>query len=359
MRTDSPFHVVERRSPFIRQFGGPGDNGIVCFKFWQAVVASGCPGECAYCFLQTQTPYRRGLYELKGTLFSNLDKLTGEAVKWLASQSRRSGLIVGENQDGLAFERPYKRLLGITPLEILVPAFGSEHNTRNHTLVVLSKFTTTEYAEASVRAPPSNVVFSWSLSLPTISKRYEKKVAPLKNRLAKAVEMRNKGWRIRFRLDALAPVPAWREDLRHIVDQINRASPEMLTIGALRASNAGALRKAARAGGRDATIFDHIHDKDPSGFKYRTGSSFQVEAFQAVREQLDPSIRLGLCKEDYSIWKEVGVTWDGCHCLASSDDSVTKERSLILVQLAGKRGSNASGLHSDPRASRERKRKRA
>src|SRR5580704_11083917 len=104
--------VVERSSPFIRQFSGPGpDSQIVCFKFWQAVVASGCPGACAYCFLQTQEPYRTGLYDLNGTLFSNLRRLERETVAWLhASQSAR-GLIVGENQDGLAFERPYKRLL--------------------------------------------------------------------------------------------------------------------------------------------------------------------------------------------------------------------------------------------------------
>lgn len=29
--------VIGRKSPFIKQFCGPGENDIVCFRFWQAV----------------------------------------------------------------------------------------------------------------------------------------------------------------------------------------------------------------------------------------------------------------------------------------------------------------------------------
>src|SRR5436309_11896946 len=102
--------VTRRSSPFLKQFSGPGENEIVCFKFWQAVIASGCPGECAYCFLQTQYPYRRGLYDIKGTLFENLREIVPEARNWLR-QGRPAALILGENQDGLGFEGAYKRLL--------------------------------------------------------------------------------------------------------------------------------------------------------------------------------------------------------------------------------------------------------
>src|SRR5206468_12834068 len=86
--------LVRRGSPFIKQFSGPGDNNIVCFRFWQAVIASGCPGECAYCFLQTQYPYRTGLYDLKGTLFSNLEDMVPEVKEWLR-QPTPAGLILG------------------------------------------------------------------------------------------------------------------------------------------------------------------------------------------------------------------------------------------------------------------------
>ena len=314
--------VTHRGSPFIKQFGGPGENSIVCFRFWQAVVASGCPGACAYCFLQTQTPYRRGLYELDGTLFSNLADIETETRRWLMLK-RPAGLIVGENQDGLAFERPYKQLLGITPLEILVPLFMHE-NPINHTLIVLSKFTSTEFAEGF--GPSQNVIFSWSLSLPSISRQYEKKVASLRARLATAQRLKMDGWRIRFRLDAMAPVPDWETDLDEIIHEINQVAPEMLTIGALRATNLEALSRAASNNGRDASVFSYLREKDPSGFKYRVEHGFHVSVFQRVAERLHPDIKLGLCKEDASVWQEVGLTWQGCHCLNGAGDDVVIER---------------------------------
>jgi len=314
--------VTKRSSPFLKQFSGPGINNIVCFKFWQAVIASGCPGECAYCFLQTQHPYRRGLYDLKGTLFENLPEIVPEVERWL-TQPRPAGLIVGENQDGLAFEKPYKQLLNVTPLELLIPLFAQQ-NPVGHTLIVLSKFTSTQYAEAF--GPSPHVVFSWSLSIPSISRQYEKKVSPLAARLDKAATMKAEGYRIRFRLDALAPVPGWEEEVREMVARINALAPEMLTIGALRATNTLALRRAAEKNGRDGTIFEYIDSKDPSDFKFRTNETFHVQVFQMIKDLLSPSIKLGLCKEDKTIWQAIHARWEGCHCLHGREDLVAVER---------------------------------
>lgn len=318
--------VTRRAGSFIKSFVGPGENSIICFKFWQAVVASGCPGECSYCFLQTQYPYRSGVYDVKGTLFENLSDMSAEARKWL-QRTEQAGLIIGENQDGLAFESPYKRLLGITPLEILIPLFNNE-NPNGHTLIVLSKFTSTEYAEAF--GPSSNVVFSWSLSLPSISRAYEKKVASLESRLRKATEMKAAGYRIRFRLDALAPIPNWENELDQVMARINDIHPEMLTIGALRASNAVSLRRAAESNGRDGSIFNYIASIDPSGFKYRTDEDFHLSAFRQIKERLKSGVLLGLCKEDSSLWRDIGLTWQGCHCLSGETDKVAVERVQIL-----------------------------
>lgn len=326
--------VVERKSPFIKQFGGAGDNEIVCFKFWQAVVASGCPGKCAYCFLPTQRPYITGRYDVQGTLFSNLRDIEIEARRWLRQQQQPAGLIVGENQDGLAFEGAYKNLLGVTPLELLIPLF-EDANPYGHDLVVLSKFTSTSHAEAL--GIPKHTIFSWSLSLRPISERYEKGVASLRARLEKAAEMKARGFRIRFRLDALAPVENWEDELAWIVKQINDIQPEMLTIGALRASNPTALKRAAEKLGRDGAIFDFIETKDASNFKHRTNDEFHTAAFVKIREQLSRGIKLGLCKEELTLWQQAGVFWQGCHCLKDAEDLITTPR----LHLIGRTASNA------------------
>lgn len=326
--------ITKRTGSFIKQFSGPGDNGIVCFKFWQAVIASGCPGECAYCFLQTQPPYRFGTYDLKGTLFENLYELEPETRAWLLKHKEPAGLILGENQDGLAFEGAYKKLLGTTPLELLTPLFESEEtNPHGHTLIVLSKFTQTEYAEAF--GPQRNVVYSWSLSLPSISEQYEKRVASLSARLNKARTMKAAGYRVRFRLDALAPVPLWRTELLWLMmHNINQIQPEMLTIGALRASNTARLRAAALANGRDDSIFDYIQTRDSSDFKDRTDDEFHIEAFRQIKDSLAPGIALGLCKEDESLWRALGLNWQGCHCLHGASDVVTRPQLVRLHRVA-------------------------
>jgi hypothetical protein len=201
--------------------------------------------------------------------------------------------------------------------------------------VVLSKFTTTEFAEAAA-APNDRVIFSWSLSLPAISKTYEKKVAPLTRRLDAAARLKRRGWAIRFRLDALSPIEGWRADVREIVDRINEIGPEMLTLGSLRASNATTLQRAAVKNGRDGSIFDSLRDKDPSGFKYRLDPEIQAAMFAEVKARLDPAIRLDLCKEDVSVWRRIGLRFSGCHCLAGGEDPIVAERrgeGLALVSL--------------------------
>jgi DNA repair photolyase len=324
--------TTTRKGSFIKQFDGAGENNIVCFRFWQAVIASGCPGECSYCFLQTSPAYVfNGEYDLMGTLFDNLRDIVPQTRAWLRARREPTGIVLGETQDGIAFEHPYKRHLGVTPLELLIPLFEGE-NPLGHTLVVLSKFVGTRYAEAF--GPQRNVVYSWSLSLPSISERYERKVSPLMARVVKAHDLKREGYRVRFRLDALAPVEGWEEELRRVIDLVNEVGPEMLTIGALRATNPTALRRAAERNGRDASIFDHLATVDPSNFKHRTSEEFHTAAFMMIRERLAPGIALGLCKEDVSMWRSAGVGWQGCHCLHGAADAVTTPRLHLIEGLS-------------------------
>jgi hypothetical protein len=69
---------------------------------------------------------------------------------------------------------------------------------------------------------------------------------------------------------------------------------------------------------------------DPSGFKYRTEQEFHVDVFTRIKNLLHPDIPLGLCKEDASMWQEIGAEWQGCHCLHGTADRVTEGRLQVL-----------------------------
>ncbi len=77
-------------------------------------------------------------------------------------------------------------------------------------------------------------------------------------------------------------------------------------------------------------LFTYISSQDPSGFKYRTEHEFHVSAFERIKKLLKPSIALGLCKEDRSMWQDVNLAWQGCHCLHGSRDNVAARRVQIL-----------------------------
>ena len=317
-RATSPFPTAQRRR-FIKQFQGPEeDSGIVCFKFWQLVHASGCPFSCAYCFLQTTTYFRFNRDALKGLVYENWEQMVEEVEDWLESPTPRM-MIVGELQDGLAFENAYAAVTGKSLAEHLVPLFAAQ---RRHKLIFLTKSTLIQHA---IRlAPTPQVVFSWSVNAEYAARRWEEGAPLPSRRFAAAMRMKEAGWPVRIRLDPMIPYvngdDRWQDGYLQAVERINALAPEMVTIGALRASSMG-LASAAKRNGRPADLFDYLSEKDPSGFKYRVPFETQVRMYQFALDHLDRRrITPALCKEDVSVWRAVGLKFDGCHCLHMGTD---------------------------------------
>lgn len=317
-----------RSSDFIRQFGGPGeDTQIVCFRFWQLVVAGGCPYRCAYCFLQTVPWFRFRPDELYGLVYTNFEEMVAEITKWLADPSPKM-MIVGELQDGLVFDSAYKKVNGTPLTHLIVPLFAAQ---KRHQLIFLTKSTQIQHA---LELPPSpQVVFSWSVNAEEVARTWEHGTPLPSERFAAAEKMKKAGWPIRFRLDPMVPYPDWKRGYAETIKRINALSPGMVTLGALRATSYHGLRNAAKANGRDESIFDYLtEDKDPSGFKYRIPFDTQVEMFRFAIERLKGSITPALCKEDQALWKALGMKFDGCHCLLGRNDAIVKERKLEMKQ---------------------------
>ncbi len=309
----SLFPVAER-GRFIKQFSGPeADSGVVCFKFWQLVHASGCPFQCAYCFLQTTAYFRFNRAALMGQIYSNHEQMVAEVKKWLAAPVPRM-LIVGELQDGLAFDSAYAAVTGKPLTHHLIPLFAAQDR---HRLIFLTKSTLVRHA---LKLPPTpQVVFSWSVNAEYVARRWELGTPPPESRFRAAERMQAAGWPIRFRLDPMIPYAdgqeTWEKGYAEAVDRINALAPEMVTLGALRASSMG-LATAAAKNGRPRDLFDYLSEKDPSGFKYRLPFEQQVAMYRFVIDRLDRQrIVPALCKEDVSVWKAVGLKFDGCHCL--------------------------------------------
>jgi spore photoproduct lyase len=309
------------RGQFIRRFGGPGeDSEIVCFKFWQLVPAMGCPYRCSYCFLQTVPYFRFNPDALYGLVYKNVDDMVDEVDDWLADPIPKM-MIVGELQDGLVFDRAYAKVTGKPLTHWVIPHFAAQHR---HRLIFLTK--SVEIRAALELPPTPQVVFSWSVNAEWVGRTWEVGTPPPSKRLEAARRMKDAGWPIRFRLDPMVPYPGWREGYRQAIDQINTLEPQMVTIGALRATSGRSLRRAAQTNHRDASIFDYLtEEKDPSGFKYRIDPALQLEMFRfALHHLANGSAIPALCKEDRSLWEQLGLKFQGCHCLLGADDALAR-----------------------------------
>jgi spore photoproduct lyase len=327
----------QRCSSFIRQFGGPGeDTQIVCFKFWQLVVAGGCPYRCAYCFLQTVPWFRFRPDELYGLVYTNVEDMLAEVRKWLDDKIPKM-MIIGELQDGLVFDAAYKKVNGTPLTHLLIPLFAAQ---KRHRLIFLTK--STQIQHALELSPTSQVVFSWSVNAEQVGKIWEHGTPLPSERFKAAEKMKRAGWPIRFRLDPMVPFPDWKTGYADVIKRINSLFPEMVTLGALRASSYHGLRNAAKANGRDESIFDYLtKDKDPSGFKYRISFDTQVELFRFAIDRFNSQITPALCKEDKALWKALGMKFEGCHCLLGQNDAIAKDRKVEMRE--------ARQLHAPPK----------
>jgi spore photoproduct lyase len=316
----------QRASSFIRRFAGPGeDSSIVCFKFWQLVPAGGCPYRCAYCFLQTVPWFRFNPDQLYGLVYTNIDDMLNELKEWLEDPVPKM-LIVGELQDGLVFDTAFKKVTGKPLTHWIIPLFA---NQKRHRLIFLTK--STEIRHALRLTPTDRVVFSWSVNAEEVAQKWEHGTPPPSKRFDAAEEMKKAGWPIRFRLDPMVPYDNWKIGYSEAIKRINAIRPEMVTLGALRATSAKALRRASKANERDDSIFDYlVEEKDPSGFKYRIRLESQVEMFRFAVKGLRGNITPALCKEDMSLWEKVGIKFKGCHCLLNGNDSVVVDSQLNI-----------------------------
>jgi hypothetical protein len=176
--------------------------------------------------------------------------------------------------------------------------------------------------------PTPQVIFSWSVNADYVARRWEQGTPSPAGRFAAANKMKAAGWPVRIRLDPMVPyedgAEHWRDGYARAIDRINALSPEMVTIGALRATNRTALEAAARQNGRPTDLFRYLSEKDPSGFKYRLPFEQQVELYRFALDRLDRTrVVPALCKEDVSVWRALGLEFKGCHCLPAGSGVAT------------------------------------
>jgi len=290
------FVLRKRHTAFIHYFDKT-PPGIICPHFHILAFANGCVYQCQYCYLNLTLRHWPD-----PTVFSNTARMFQEIREWLLATREPSVLNAGELSDSLVWDREIKLT------QNLVPLFAGQ---KKHQLLLLTK--SANIFELIKLEPTDRVIVSFSVNAPAVSAQFEQKAPGPEQRLAAASALKNRGWRVRLRLDPVLPVADWKSAYQPVIDEINAIAPETVTLGSLRFFPH--LRSHSKSGDQ---VFDFgIDENDPDG-RWRIPFEIRREMYSHFIRHLKIS-RVGLCKETLKMHKALGIAAEKQCCNCSYD----------------------------------------
>jgi spore photoproduct lyase len=285
--------VMDRRAPFLMACPA-GSSEFACCGYLVLVLASNCPMDCSYCFLQEYLADNPGfqVYANYANAFDELERMLRRAP----GRALRVG--TGELADSLAFDR----MTGIS--RELVEFCASREG-----LLLELKTKTDEIDNLLTVDPRGRTLVSWTLSPPRVFLSSEKRAAPPTARLAAARRVLEAGYKVGFHFDPVIAYPGAEQDylalLNDLFDAISPTRIAFISLGGLRMTPA--LRTAAR----------RRHPHDPllcgeevlaSDGRYRTFTPLRAGLLRALERRIaaaSPAITRYLCMEPPSIHRRV------------------------------------------------------
>lgn len=277
-------------------------DDVACPHFLEMKWATGCPFNCAWCYLQ-------GTLRIQGT--DPKLKAMGRTLNHLRALFKADTtpelLNAGEISDSIIYPTPEmaKELKVPTSVPLIAPIVKEFETQDRHRLLLLSKNTNVDWF---IRNSNRNIQFSFSINASEVAKRFERAPPPLA-RIEAAKTLHEVGYPIRIRLDPIVPIEGWQKHYGEIIQKLVGAfDPARITIGSLRALS--------------STV---ANSKDKSWTKYCTeatnfGKRMPMEERLAVYRHvmsvfLDFGFRkVAICKETIDVHERLGMNWKALEC---------------------------------------------
>ena len=285
--------IMQRRAPFLMACPA-GSSKFACCGYLVLTLASNCPMDCGYCFLQEYLADNPGfqVYANYTDAFDELERLRRNAP----ARGFRVG--TGELADSLAFDS----LTGIS--RDLVGYFGSRDN-----LTLELKTKTDEIENLLAIDPKGRTLVSWTLSPERVFRSTEHRTAPPDARIDAARCVLDAGYRVAFHLDPIIAYPGAERDYLELIEKLFDAiAPEQIafiSMGGLRMTPA--LRAAARRRFPDDPMLVGEEVLAPDG-RYRTFTPLRLKLYTALSERIkkaDAKLQIYLCMESASVNRRV------------------------------------------------------
>lgn len=302
----------------VSKFVNPNPMEISCPDFYILHWARGCPFDCSYCFL------KRTFARLpNGKAFHPYDApgVERHVDKWLAHEpfadEIASGIPASLNAGELA-----DAMVGDPALisHIATMFTNPMLNPHRRVLVLLTKNADMErvrvlFGSINIMGDVSRIVVSSTVNTPEFVRLFERRTPEPQQRLAMLAAAKDLGFRVRVRVDPVAP---WL-DYRWLADRIMELKPEVVTLGSFRLYP------------RDKTWFRATTLEDGGDVIMKTWAS--LESVPGPDGRLRPAQRLlgyrdlsdmlvgtpvALCKEPITLLdefqKQTGRSFTRCNC---------------------------------------------
>ena len=232
----------------------------------------------------------------------------------------------------------WKLYFGTTPNLRLIEMLRDQ---QRHTLIFLTKSGRVhQYLEGV--AFSDRVALSWSINAPAVAALYEMGARQAEDRLRDARICRERGWRVRLRIDPMIPVPGWRElysDLAEVVASDIR--PEQVTCGSWRPRPHDDMYKKV-------SEFRSMMEPGPDG---RLRVKNRLKMYQTIWSILHGRVpQLSLCKEELDVeaalYTKFGVRRQACNCLGGPTEPVGLIPLRALLRSIASPAQNSGGARA-------------
>jgi spore photoproduct lyase len=285
--------IMRRRSPFLMACPA-GSAKFACCGYLVLTLASNCPMDCSYCFLQEYVADNPGfqVYANSEDAFAEIEKLSRSAP------ARRFRIGTGELADSLAMD-------SLTGLSIdLVNFFAAREN-----LTLEFKTKTDEIENLLTLDPRGRVLVSWTLSPRRVFETCEHRTASPTQRIAAARRVLDAGYRVAFHLDPMIAYPDAEPDYIELMDElfstISPAKISFISMGGLRMT-AGLRAAARRRFPKDAMLIGE--DVLAEDGRYRTFAPMRIRMYKILADKFKNAgaeIPSYLCMENSSVHERV------------------------------------------------------
>jgi spore photoproduct lyase len=285
--------VARRKTPFLMACPA-GSAKFACCGYLVLTLASNCPMDCSYCFLQEYLADNPAfqVYANFADSFAELDRLIQSAPE----RSFRVG--TGEFADSLAFDS----ITGIS--RELVEFFAARKN-----LTLELKTKTDEIENLLGLDPRGRVLVSWTLSPDAVYRSSEHRTASPSARIAAARAVLDAGYRVAFHFDPLIAYPGAERAYVRLIDELLDVVPpkkiSFISMGGLRMTPT--LRGIAR---RRFAADPMLCGEDvlASDGRFRTFTPLRLKLYRTLVERFRKTgaeIPAYLCMEPASIHERV------------------------------------------------------